>query len=337
MNTYTSLNQRTNVWAIKKLLVNMQPYMHISNLAGQNATALPENTNSTVSFRRYLDFAVSVTPLTEAATTDNYQDLTKEDFTVSVAQYGAYTILSEKALLLMEDPVLEQTIARMGIQAGKTVETIGWNTLSTCTQVILAGGAASAAAVTSVFTIDTIRSAVSVLLNNNVEKIGEVVSATPGFNTSPVDAAYMALINPNQIKDLRNLNAAATGKSDDFLSKEKYPNQTSVMNGEIGKVEECRFLQSTLYAPSLGAGGATTAVRNTAGNADLYNIVIVGKDAFSSVAVKGVYSAEINVSADIATINNPYKSQRSISWKLWYAIVITNPRNLVRIVTACSK
>lgn len=337
MNTYTSLSQRTNVWAVKKLLVNMQPYMHIQNLAGQNAQPLPENTNSTVSFRRYLDFAVNDTPLTEGTTTDNQQDLNKEDFTVSVQQYGAFTTLSDKALLLMEDPVLEQTISRMGIQAGKTVETVGWKVLSTCSNVVFAGGVASASLVNSVFTIDDIRSAVAVLLNNNTEKVADAVDATPKFNTVGLPESYYALIHPNILKDLRKMNASATGKSDDYIPVEKYSQTAPLLKGEVGKVEDVRFLQSTLYTPTLGGGAASTSVRNTTGNADLYNIVIIGKDAYSTVAVKGVYSAEINVSADIATVDNPYKAKRSISWKLWYAIVITNPRNLVRIVTACSK
>ena len=332
MNTYTSLSQRTNVWAVKQLLINMQPYMHIMNLAGQNSVALPENTNSTVSFRRYLDFPVNTTPLVEGtnsfsgAQAGNYQDMTKEDFSVSMIQYGAFTQLSDKVTLLMEDPVLQQAVERLGIQAGKVVETIGWNTLSACSQVLYTGTATSVLTTDTVFSTGTLRSAVRVLQSNNVEKISKMIGATPGYATNPVADAYYALIHTDQIKDLY-ANA-------EFFPVEKYPTTGGIAQGEVGKIEQIRFLQSTLYVPALGAGASSTTVKNTAGKADVYNIVILGKDAFTTVAVKGVYAAKIQVSMDGATTADPYNSSRTISWKLWYAICITNPKNLIRIVTA---
>lgn len=339
-NTYASLTPRTNAWAVAELLVNAQPHQHIQNLAGQAAQPVPENKNDTIVFRRYLNLPINITPLTEGTTTDNANDLTYEDFTVQLKQYGSFTTISDKALLLHEDPLLAQALQLEGEQAGKVIETIGWNTLSANLNVILTGTAALVTDVVVPFTMSTLRNAVRFLDNNDAPKIKEAVSTSAAFNTTPIAEAYYCLMHPDLKKDLRNLNATnLNGNINDFIPVEQYGNNSSAISGEVGSVEDIRFLSSTIYKPALGGGGTvatdgTATVRRTGSKADVYTMVVLGKNAYSTVAVKGMWSAQIMVSADMATRADPYKSARTISWKMWYAIVITNPRNIISIKTA---
>lgn len=352
-NTSTTITPRVNAWAVKELLKNMQPEMFIQNLG--NATVVPQNVGDTINFRRYLDFVPNLTPITEgtnnlpngptSGVANNYQDINAENFQVKLLQYGGYTSLTDKLLLTHQDPLFQEAIQLLGTQAGKTIELIGWNVLSAATNAVYTGTATSVATVAKPFTIKDLRRAVNVLENNDAEKISKVVASTPGFGSSAVPRAFYGLIHTDLKFDLLNLNEAAVNnsKSDYFVPYEKYANVANVMQGEIGTAAEIRFLASTLYKPALGAGAVIKddSVRTTTvggdKRADVYNMVILGRDAYSTVAIKGAFAARINVSIDQATVADPYNATKTISWKVFYAVLITNPRNIVRIVTASAQ
>jgi hypothetical protein len=70
----------------------------------------------------------------------------------------------------------------------------------------------------------------------------------PDYNTKSVEAAYMAVCHPDVETDLRTISA--------FKPVADYGPHTSPMEGEIGSVEQVRFLTSTVIAPFADAGGA---------------------------------------------------------------------------------
>lgn len=346
-NNYTGLNPRTQAWVVTQLLENSLPYMNIHNMMGQDEKALPTKTGDQVKFRRYLPFTVNKTPLTDGtsnlsgATAENYQPLNFEDFMVQVQEYGIWTSLSEKAELMVEDDILGETVRLFGENLGQVSESLSWDVLSAATVVFTTENVATPSLVKAPFNINDLRSVERFLLNNSVSKISTMLTASVGIATEPVAAAYWGLCHPDLIKDFRNLNASAVGKSDDFIPVEKYSTQGNVMPSEFGKVESIRMVQSPLYTPVKGGGaviaGTPTVKTTTVGadkKADIYNIVIFGKHAYQTLALKGHESAEVLVADRKPSAVDPYAHIRSIAGKIWQATLITNPRNICRLVTA---
>ncbi len=95
-----------------------------------------------------------------------------------------------------------------------------------------------------------------------------------------------------------------------------------------------RFITTPLLTPTANAGAtATGKVLSTGGtNADVYNIVIFGQEAYAVCPLKGKDAAQI-------LVRNPGKAEKgdelgqtgSVGWKTWWAGKILNDAWLVRL------
>ena len=110
--------------------------------------------------------------------------------------------------------------------------------------------------------------------------------ASGSFDTSAVAPGYFAYTHSDlerQIRDLPN-----------FVPAEKYASGTPEM-GEIGKCERFRYILSP-DLPSFQDAGAAVASWTGTGSAysttgtsmDVYPVIVLGADAFSQIAVRGL-------------------------------------------------
>lgn len=341
---YSTNAPRTNAYAVAKLLKVYQPLMHISKFAGQNAQMVDKNQTDTIKFRRYLNLPDNVTPLTEGtnsfsgAEADNYLDQDSEDFTVALIQFGGWTALSDKALWLHEDPLLEVALEKIGEQGARTLERVNWAVLRAATSIVYANGT-TLAGINSVLTRDSFVAAVEFLESNDAPKISSVLSASVKIGTTPIREAYFGFCNPILRSDFERMNDTSLNSQQYYVSAEKYATGDQ-MPGELGQVYGVRLIGSTLYEKRAGAGAVITTeevATTTVGaddRADVYDVVIVAKDAYTTVALKGMDAVKVMVSGDGATSADPLGTTKTIGWKTFYNIVITNPLNIIRILTA---
>jgi N4-gp56 family major capsid protein len=108
----------------------------------------------------------------------------------------------------------------------------------------------------------------------------EILKASDGVGTAPVEASYYAFCNYAVEADLR----AITG----FKTVSEYPNGKGIHPNEFGKYQNIRFFTSPELAPFLDAGAAI-GVLNLKGTTavDVYPIIIVAKDAVHSISLEG--------------------------------------------------
>ncbi len=191
---------------------------------------IPKNGGKTIEFRKYDPLPKMLTPLTEGVT-PNGQKLTMGVITATVAQYGGFVELSDILLLTAIDNNLVQATELLASQAGRTLDTITREVLNGGTNVLYAGGKLDrsllvggngTAALNNYLTVDDVRKAVRALKVQNAQKIN-------GY--------YVGIIHPDTAYDLMT--------DQKWVNVKTYSDPEGIYEGEIGKIEGVRFVEST--------------------------------------------------------------------------------------------
>lgn len=322
--TYGDISQRTAVWAESKMLEHAEPILVLEKFA--DAKPMPRNKSKTVEFRRPIPYAVSTTQLVEGVTPVAKQ-MQYEDVSVTMGQYGDLFTLTDHVQDFAEDPVLSDAAMMIGEQAAETKELILWGTLKGGTNVAYSGTGTPAARsdVNDTLTLALQRNAVRSLKNQRAKMITKMVSASNLFATEAVSPAYVGFGHTDIEQDLRDM--------DGFTPVERYGNFQPVSDWEIGKVENVRYILSPVLEPWAGAGsGTANGMVTTGGNVDVYPVIIIGRNAFGAVALKGAGSMSPHViNPDQRDKSDPLGQRGYVSWKMYFASLILNQAWIQRI------
>lgn len=350
VTSYGDISPAVAAYSVVRMLKRAMPYLHIEKF-GQTYP-LPTNSTQTAKFRRYFlqgatgaagpdaggtngvgqpfYIPLALTPLVEGVTPAGSM-LANQDYTVQLYQYGDYITITDVIEDTHTDPVLQQSTDILGEQAAVTVETLRFNVLKAGTNVWYQNLVAGRANVAGVIGLTDQRRVTTGLNRQNARKISQVVASNPDFNTRSVEAAYFGLVHPDLESDIRNM----TG----FIPVASYGPHTSPFEGEIGSVEQCRYLSSTVIAPFINAGAATsgaTTYRSTGGvNWDVYPVLYFGRDAFGLVPLKGKSSMTPMVVNPKPAPGDPLAQRGTCGWKLYTGTVILQDAFMARLeVTA---
>jgi N4-gp56 family major capsid protein len=328
------------------MLKRAMPYLHIEKF-GQTYP-LPTNSTQTAKFRRYFlqgatgtagpngggtngagqpfFIPLALTPLVEGVTPAGSM-LANQDYTVQLYQYGDYITITDVIEDTHTDPVLQQSTDILGEQAAVTVETLRFNVLKAGTNVWYQNLVAGRGNVAGVITLTDQRRVSTGLNRQNSKKISQVVASNPDFQTKSVEAAYFGLVHPDLESDIRNMVG--------FVPVASYGPHTSPFEGEIGSIEQCRYLSSTVIAPFPNAGAATsgaTTYRSTSGvNWDVYPVLYFGRDAFGLVPLKGKSSMTPMVVNPKPAPGDPLAQRGTVGWKLYTSTVILQDAFMARL------
>lgn len=328
---YGDISPRVGIYAVAKFLAHAQPILVLERFA--TSQPLPKNKSQTIKWRRAIPFDTSLVALTEGVTPAP-QAMRFEDVTTSISQYGAWVSFSDVIADTHEDPILNQMSELLAEQAAQVKEGLIWNVLRAGTNVLYTGTATSRATVNAPVQEADLRLAQRVLKGNLCKPITKMISASPNIATEPVAPGYIAFGHTNLEADLRDL----TG----FVPREKYASTTALMDQEIGKFEDIRFILTPHLAPFYGAGtstagaGASTDVLGSNGAVDVFPIVVIGQDFFGVTALKGYESAQMAVKNPKMgdSYEDPLGQRGFMSWKMWYVVTRLNEAWGVRIEAA---
>jgi len=121
-----------------------------------------------------------------------------------------------------------------------------------------------------------------------------------------------------------------------YINPKQYGTTTPYEN-EVGAVERVRYLTSTIFAPFADAGGAKGLMRSTSGvNADVYPILIVARDAYGIVPLKGKDSLTPMVVNPKPASGDPLGQRGTVGWKAWQSAVILQDAYMVRAEVAAT-
>jgi N4-gp56 family major capsid protein len=321
---YGDIDQRTAAYAAVDMLEHAEPIFVLKKFGATKE--LPKNKADKMKFRRPIPFTVATTPLVEGIT-PAAQTMQYEDVPVTMLQYGAYTKITDKIANLAEDPVLKDATELSGEQAGETAEMLLWGTVKGGTSLAYANGAARTDVNTPI-SINLIQGATRFLNAQRAKKITSMLSSSPNYATKAVEAGYIAFCHTDCDSDIR----AIPG----FVSVADYGSRQPLCTEELGSVETVRFITSPLLTPFADAGGDKGTMKSTTGtDADVYPVIVVGKNAYAHVPLKGKSAIVPKVvNPDSIDKTDPLGQWGFVSWKMWDASVILNQLWMVRLEVA---
>lgn len=305
-NAVNNFYNRTMLEAAKPLLVHLK-WAQVSDL--------PRNNSLVIKFRRYSLLSANTTALTEGVTPSG-TSMVVTDVTATVAQYGDYVTLTDKLQFSTLDPVLTQVADKLGQQAANSLDQICRDVLVAGTTVQYASTAAARTDITASMklTRQEVREAVRTLQNNDAKKVTRMVNASTGFNTTPLNASFIGIITENTLYDLKN----ETG----WIPVEEYSSHKDVMEGEVGKMDDVRFIMTT-NAKIFSAGGA--------GSADVHATMILAQDYYAISRISGEAMRNIVKPLGAGGSADPLDQRSTSGWKATFVATRLNENFAVRI------
>lgn len=281
---------------------------------------IPKGNTDTIKFRRYSLLSAATTALTEGVTPTG-SDLSVTDVTGTVAQYGDYVTLTDWVQLTTPDPLLTETADILGQQAGNTIDQLTRDVMVAGSTIQYAGNATARNEITSTMKItrDGIREAVRTLQGNDARKITKMVNPTTGFNTSPLNACFVGIVSENSLFDLK--------KVEGWVPVEEYASQGSTMEGEVGKVDDVRFVMTTNAKVFASAGS---------GSIDVHATMILAADYYGTTAISGAAMKNIIKPLGSAGTADPLEQRSTSGWKATHVTIRLNENFAVRYEHAVS-
>ena len=280
---------------------------------------IPANAGSdTVKFRRYTNLSAATTALSEGITPAG-SSLSVTSITAQVQYYGDFVTLTDKLQYETEDPILTETSGLLGDQAGDTLDQLTRDVLNAGTNVLRVNARTARTSIVSTDVIDavTLRKAIRLLKNSKAKTITKMVDPSTGYATSPVAPSYLAIVHPNVTFTLQKIAG--------FVPVENYANKGSVLEGEVGKLESVRFIEST-NAKVFTAGGS--------GSIDVYSTLIFGMEAYGTTRISGKAMQNIVKPLGSAGSSDPLNQRATSGWKASFVAKILNDDFMVRVESA---
>jgi N4-gp56 family major capsid protein len=321
MNDTNNIPAEVNNFYDKTLLVRATPLLVHDRWA--QVRDLPQNAGTKIiKFRRYASLPKAITPLQEGVTPIG-STLSVSNITATVEQFGAYVTFSDVVSFTSQDATLTETAELLGENSGETFDTIIRDVMHLGTSVSYGGTAhlsVATQAAGDVITEALIKAAVLTLKTNKARKVTRMVSPDTGYATTPLKACYIGIVHPAISFLFKN----ATNFPG-FLSVEKYANKADVMDGEIGCIDEVRFIETTEAKVYTDAG---------VGSVEVYSTLIFGANAYGKSRIAG--KALENIVTPPGGQGDPLKQRTSSGWKGTLAALILNNDFITRIVTTAA-
>ncbi len=315
----TSTADITNVNSFydRDLLFRAQPFLTHTRF-GQ-VKDIPTGNSFVIKFKRYGNFAVATTPLVEGVSPLG-KKLSETIITATAAQYGDFVTLTDKLTMSTADPVRMEANAILGDQAGNTLDQLTRDILAAGTNVIYSGTGNTqnnAVAAGDVITLANIQTAEETLKANNTRYMTSFVDPSTGYNTVPLAPCFVGICHVYTTKTIR----AMTG----FTKVELYANPAARMEGEFGKIENTRFIE-TVNGKVFTAAGT--------GSVDLYGTIIMGQQAYGISRIAGHAMENIVKPLGSGGTSDPLNQRETSGWKASFVAKILNDDFIIRIVHA---
>ena len=317
-DTVNTLSGELKTFYDTELLENARAELFYAQFAKRQP--LPANHGNTVEWRKFNTFA-RAGQLQEGVipTGQKFGMSTK---TGAINQYGTYTAISDRLEMRAYDPIIMAATEEMGASAAETQGVLIRDGLLTnanvlyCDNTTLETGAVAgtptapgameaSATVMSLLTPDMVAKAVTKMKKNRVPTI---------------NGKYYMVVHPSVAYDLR--------KSKDWIEAHKYAAVSEIMNGEIGELHGCRFIENA-FAPVLG-----DSYKNKAGTAT-YASYMFGKDGFGIIDPAG--GALEMIVKDKNQVGGPLNQFSTVGYKFeTNGATILYPERVLRIMSCSS-
>ncbi|PWL46837.1 MAG: N4-gp56 family major capsid protein [Clostridiales bacterium] len=251
---------------------------------------IPKNGGKIIEFRKYDPLPKALTPLTEGVT-PNGKKLSMGVITATVNQYGDFVEFSDVLLLTAIDNNLVQATKLLGSQAGRTLDTITREVLNGGTNVQYAEGQVSSRSALFYTSAES-------NCNLTVDAIRKAVRFLKVMNAPRINGYYVGIIHPDCSYDLMN--------DPKWVNVKTYSDPEGIFEGEIGRIEGVRFVE-TSEAKVFEKAGASSR--------DVYSTLILGDNAYGITEIAGGGLQHIVKQIGSAGTADPLNQRATAGWK----------------------
>jgi N4-gp56 family major capsid protein len=270
---------------------------------------IPQNRGKEVEFRRYKSLPKALTALTEGVT-PNPNKLEVTTITARVAQYGDWVALTDVLILTALDNNLAEAVELLGDQAGRTLDTVTREVINGGTNVLFAPKGETV--VTSREELD----ATALITGQLVVKAAAILK---GKNAKTIDKGFVGIIHPFSAYDLM--------MDEGWKEWNKYTNAEAMYEGELGKLGNVRFVEST--EAKIWANAAQ-------GGISVFSTLVLGANAYGVTEIEGGGLQTIVKQLGSAGTADPLNQRASAGWKALKTAEILSDEYMVRIEHASS-
>jgi len=301
---------------------------------------MPKNSGDTVIYRRWLPVnATSASPntffadgtgdrtqalvnqhLSSEGVTPNAETLTPQDITVTLNEYTVLFGYTKRTADLYEDDVPGAMKMQTGERLALVRELVRFGVIKSCTNKYYGGTGTSRATVNGKLTLKMLRKITKGLDIQHTDKVTEILSASPKYGTSGVEASFFVFIHTDLKPDVRDIPG--------FVPVAKYGTMKTVSPYEFGTVEEFRIIASpelVCVQDSGAAVGSLGLISTSASNIDVYQVVVAGRDAWGDIALRGAKSLDVHdLTPGQIDKNDPTGQRGYIGASCYYNAVLLN-------------
>lgn len=311
MQMYSTITPRIGRF-LGKIFQSVNPVEKLSRYG--RAEPMPQNSGDQYVGRRYLPYG---TASTDANTINRFfqngagdrvlalvqahqaqegitgppDHLSATDTIVLIQEYDCLYSYTNKAAELYEDDLPKQQVDMTGRRIALVNEAIRFYALKSGTNVYYGGTGTSLATVNGELDLLLQQRMLRNLDANHAEEITKMLKGSPDFGTEPVAQGFVAFIHTDLDTTVQKLQG--------FKPCELYASGKP-MPGEIGKVGRVRYVGHADMVPQQDAGAAVASapgcVSTSGSNVDVYSGVLLGDNAWSHIAVRGLKNGTVNVS-----------------------------------------
>ena len=228
-NTTGTMTNEMKTFYEKRLIDQAEPRLVHDQFA--DYYPVPQNGGKTIEFRKYDSLPKADTPLTEGVT-PNGQTLNVTTITSDLHQYGGWTPLTDVLQMTAIDNNVVQATRVLASQAGRTMDSI----------TAMCWPAAPTSSMRRSFRrrhrdCRHQPQGAGQELHPDPEAVFPGGGTAGAMNADPIGDSYIAIIHPYAAYDLKTCK--------EFIEAHKYADPDTMYRGEIGKLGNIRFIETS--------------------------------------------------------------------------------------------
>ncbi len=330
----------------RSLLSRAFPYLLHQRFGQQHP--LSARSGQSMVFRRYEKLAQRTTPLQDGVTPTGTA-LVKRDYVATVKQYGNFMVVSDWVDMTDVDPVIQEATTLMGENMGETMDSVYREVLVAGTSAYFVAVDSTTAAASNWVGGDDRSEVQGTLCKAVVDAVirdldgADAKHFTPMVNGStrvasfPLGKAYWCIIHTDQVHDLFNAAHGGMTLGEEFTPVERYSGNTGVMETEIGKYRNVRFVTTTNSKIWPESGAAANDLYRTDGDettglCNVYAALFFARDAYGVIPLQRGSVGTIVTPAGGPT--DPLKQRNTVAWKSAGTAIILNDTWMRRVECA---
>lgn len=279
------------IWS-KEILFQSMPILRFEQFAVKK-TELGVAPGLQINFMRYNNLGAA-SPLVEGVRVQTHA-LTAQQFSITVAEHGYAIAVSELLLNASFDDVMASASRLLGRNMALYLDGQARDTLMAASSVIYGEDRSALSGVNNWYDYGTVAEDRAGLTGSNYltpHVVKDAVETLATKNIPRLGETYVAFVHPHQSRRLRD--------NPEFIEVTKYAAPGNFMLGEIGRLYDCVFIETTQVEKVVGGagenyttdsavtnvvyptgGGYTTPATKTGnGAADRFSAIFIGDNAF---------------------------------------------------------